>query len=88
MSAAFATKAGQVERCFEEHRGDVGKRTSVQVQFAIDRGGRVTNASLVPDALTSTKFGKCVLKAANATKFGKQPNTVVIRIPVTARVVP
>jgi serine/threonine protein kinase len=87
MSAAFATKGSQVERCFAQHQDDVGKRTSVQVQFAIDRGGRVTNASMVPDALTATKFGKCVLKAANATKFARQPTPAVIRIPVTARVV-
>jgi serine/threonine-protein kinase len=88
MSAAFAQKRPQVERCFEKHQNDVGSRSSLQVQFTIDKRGRVTNASMVPDALTATQFGKCVLKAATSTQFGPQPNQVVVRIPVTARVLP
>ena len=88
MSAAFAQKRPQVERCFEKHQGDVGSRSSLQVQFTIDKRGRVTNASMVPDALTATPFGKCVLAAATSTQFGPQPNQVVVRIPVTARMLP
>jgi TonB family protein len=88
MSAAFAQKRPQVERCFEKHQSDVKGRASVQVQFTIDKRGRVTNASVVPDALSTTAFGRCVVTAAATTQFGPQPSKSVFRIPVTARVVP
>jgi TonB family protein len=88
MSTAFAQKRPEVEKCFAAHQADVGNRASVQVQFAVDKRGRVTRASLVPDSLTDTKFGECVVKVANRTAFGALPSAVVFRIPITARVVP
>lgn len=88
MSQAFAQKRPQVERCFAEHQADVGTNARVEVQFAVDRKGKVTRASLVPERLTKTDFGRCVIKAAESTLFGPQPSDLVFRIPVTARVLP
>jgi serine/threonine-protein kinase len=85
LTRMFAKHRGAVERCFEEHGHEAERSGPLQVQFSIDLQGRVRSASIVPDALTRTTFGRCVTRVAAATRFGKQSSALVFRIPITAR---
>ncbi len=85
LTQAFARRRASVEGCFAKHSEVVGQSASLLVQFAIDARGRVRSASLVPDSLTSTPFGRCVTRIAGSTRFGPQPQAIVFRIPIRAR---
>ncbi len=85
LTQAFYKHRAGVERCFSQPGGT--DQATLLVQFSVDLRGRVRSASLVPDALTRTPFGRCVTRIAGATNFGPQPNPIAFRIPITARTV-
>jgi len=87
LTLAFSKHRVDVERCFAQHRDAVPESASLLVQFAIDARGRVRSASLVPDSLTRTPFGRCVTRIAGSTHFGPQPQAIAFRIPIRARTV-
>jgi eukaryotic-like serine/threonine-protein kinase len=83
LTKAFSKRRAEVERCFTQPGGTT--QSSVLVQFSVDVRGRVRSASLVPDSLTRTAFGRCVTRIAEATNFGAQQEPIAFRIPITAR---
>lgn len=87
LTQAFMRHRAEVERCFAEHDDSLGKRASLAVQFSVDKMGRVLSASIVPDNLTRTAFGRCVTRIAGEARFGPQPGPIAFRIPITARTV-
>ncbi len=85
LTQAFSKHRAAVEQCFSKPGGTA--QATLHVQFSVDERGRVRSASLVPDSLTRTAFGRCVTGIAGATNFGPQPKPIAFRIPITARTV-
>jgi hypothetical protein len=54
-------------------------------RFHLDTRGKVTAVELVPDTLTPSALGRCLLAVATATEFGPQKQPVTFRIPITVR---
>jgi hypothetical protein len=85
LTRAFGTRRREIEVCFTEHSALLEGAPRLHVDFEIATDGSVTRAHLDPEAIEQTELGRCVLKVARATQFGKQPASLRFRIPLTAR---
>ena len=74
-----------ITACFLKHAADISGAPELAYRFHVDTRGRVTLAELVPDTLTPTSLGRCLIEVANATEFGPQKQAITFRIPITVR---
>ncbi|MDD9936578.1 MAG: hypothetical protein OXT09_23405, partial [Myxococcales bacterium] len=63
----------------------VGDSSRLSVRIALDGGGRVTDATVSPASLGQGPAGGCIATAVRKMRFGKQPQAVAFRVPLTAR---
>ena len=57
----------------------------MSIRLRIDREGRVESAEIVPEVLSRSALGACLLHTARQTRFGPQPAPLSFRIPITVR---
>jgi len=74
-----------ITTCFEKHAADVSGAPEMAYRFHVDTRGKVTAVELVPDTITPSALGRCLVDVATATEFGPQKQPVTFRIPITVR---
>jgi hypothetical protein len=82
---AVRRRQGAIAGCIQKHAKGITGTPELAVRLGIDRSGTVTRAELLPDSLSGTPLGACVLQVIRGTKFGPQKEPVVVRIPLTVR---
>lgn len=85
LTSAFRKQQGKIERCFETHAALVEGAPEIAVAFNVSAEGRVASATVVPENLTDTPLGTCLLGIARTTNFGVQSAPLAFRIPLRAR---
>ena len=85
FSTTFARKEAALLRCFAAHPGDAAAAPEMSVRFRVGISGDVQAADVLPSALASTPLGGCVQRVAHETRFPRQNEPVVVRIPVSVR---
>jgi eukaryotic-like serine/threonine-protein kinase len=88
LTRALQKRQGLIEKCFETYADAVRGTPSLAVGFSITAAGTVEKVKMIPEALNDTQLGACLIKIAEATKFGPQTAPVKFQIPLRARGAP
>jgi hypothetical protein len=74
-----------ITSCFEKHAAEVSGAPELAYRVHVDVRGHVTAVELVPDTITPSALGRCLVGVATATEFGPQKQAITFRIPITVR---
>lgn len=85
LTRTFAKRQGQVQACFKQNPVEAEKTPQLEIAFSVSEAGKVTAATLIPEALGGTPMGRCIVGVAKGTSFGPLTEGVSFRIPVRAR---
>ncbi|HWO15024.1 MAG TPA: hypothetical protein VNN80_36225, partial [Polyangiaceae bacterium] len=87
LSRQLARRRPALESCFKRFAEELQGRPEISVNFEVAASGRVSSATLSPEAMNGTPLGQCLLSVARATEFGPQSHAVRFSIPLVAHAV-
>jgi hypothetical protein len=85
VASAFAKQKAGVIDCLNKHPDQVESSPQLTVRVSIDKHGKVTEAELLPEAISSKSVGSCVRGAVSAMSFPTQEQPMTFRVPLMWR---
>lgn len=85
VASAFAKQKGSVIECLNKHPDQVEGSPQLTVRVSIDKRGKVTQAELLPEAISRKSVGGCVTNAVAAMSFPTPDQPMTFRVPLTWR---
>jgi hypothetical protein len=86
IDTAMAKRSGAFQSCFQSHPELSRKVRKVNLKIQVAASGRVSSASVAEGSVASAPLGKCLVKVARATAFGKLPKAIGFSIPLQTNV--
>jgi serine/threonine protein kinase len=84
LTKAFRKQQGKVEECFKQHTAQVQGMPRMQLEFELDKAGKVLSVAATPATVGGTPLGKCLLDVGKTTRFPAQGQPISFAIPITA----
>jgi serine/threonine-protein kinase len=85
VASAFAKQKAGVIECLNKHPEQVEGSPQLTVRVSIDKRGKVTQAELLPEAISSKSVGSCVRSAVSAMSFPTPDQPMTFRVPLMWR---
>lgn len=85
VASAFAKQKAGVIDCLNKHPDQVESSPQLTVRVSIDKRGKVTQAELLPEAISSKSVGSCVRNAVSAMSFPTPEQPMTFRVPLMWR---
>ena len=85
VASAFAKQKAGVIECLNKHPDQVESSPQLTVRVSIDKRGKVTQAELLPEAISSKSVGSCVRSAVSAMSFPTPEQPMTFRVPLMWR---
>jgi hypothetical protein len=85
VASAFAKQKAGVTDCLNRHPFQLEGSPQLTVRVSIDRRGKVTQAELLPEAISSKSVGNCVRNAVSAMTFPTPDKPMTFRVPLMWR---
>ena len=85
VASAFAKQKAGVIECLNKHPEQVEGSSELTVRVSIDNRGKVTQAELLPEKISSKSVGSCVRSAVSAMSFPTPEHPMTFRVPLTWR---
>jgi serine/threonine protein kinase len=85
VAQAFSRQKARVISCLDDHPGDMETAPQLTVRLTLSIAGKVSEAKLLPDSITSRPVGTCVAQAVQTMSFPTQTQPTTFRIPLLWR---
>ncbi|HET8933501.1 MAG TPA: protein kinase [Polyangiales bacterium] len=85
VASAFAKQKASVIDCLNKYPDQVESSPQLTVRVSIDKRGKVTQAELLPETISSKSVGSCVRNAVSAMTFPTPEQPMTFRVPLMWR---
>jgi serine/threonine protein kinase len=85
VAQAFSRQKARVISCLDDHPDDMESAPQLTVRVTVNVSGKVTEAKLLPDSITTRPVGSCVAVAVQSMGFPGQTQPTTYRIPLLWR---
>jgi eukaryotic-like serine/threonine-protein kinase len=85
VASAFAKQKARVIECLNKHPDEVEGSPQLTVRVSLDQRGKVTQAELLPESISSKPVGGCVRGAVSAMSFPTPSEPMTFRVPLMWR---
>jgi serine/threonine-protein kinase len=85
VASAFSRQKAAVTDCLDQHPDDMEGAPQLIVRVRVEPSGRVGDATLLPESISSKPVGRCVAQAVATMSFAQQQQATTFRIPLLWR---